>query len=154
MTRLFFSERILLFLLIGSLTILIISTFFKMDNTVTVFNESNDNYEVYIIDFKNEYITTKNIDTIFKNDIEAVYTGISDKYNHIIDNNWYEMDKTIPFKRNIQNIEGLYKKKFGDNNLIKEKINIEINGIRLSKIRILTNKIDSYNRYYHYKVFG
>ena len=112
---------------------------------MTVFNEQE--YNTYIVDFKDEYITTRNLEESFKNEIEAIYPAFSDKYNSILKNDWYYVDKTINFDKNLEILESKYKSIFQNNALSKENINIDLYGIKIGKIRVFTNSISKYRDY-------
>lgn len=145
MSRLFISEKVAIILIIISILILMISRVKKDDTTMTVFNEQE--YNAYIVEFKDEYITTRNLNESFKNEIEAIYPFFSDKYANILQVNWYYMDKTLTFDKNIKLLEDNYKTIFKNNALSDESINLDLYGVRISKIRVFTNNISKYSKY-------
>ena len=145
MSRLFISEKVAIILIIISVLALIVTNISKKDNAMTVFNEQE--YNTYIVDFKDEYITTRNLEESFKNEIEAIYPAFSDKYNSILKNDWYYIDKTINFDKNLEILENKYKSIFQNNALSKENINIDLYGIKIGKIRVFTNSISKYRDY-------
>ena len=157
MSRLFISEKVAIILIIISVLALIVTNISKKDNAMTAFNEQE--YNTYIVDFKDEYITTRNLEESFKNEIEAIYPAFSDKYNSIFNifslnflmiilkNDWYYIDKTINFDKNLEILESKYKSIFQNNALSKENINIDLYGIKIGKIRVFTNSISKYRDY-------
>lgn len=145
MSRLFISEKSAIILIIISILILMISHVKKGDNTMTVFNEQE--YNAYIVEFKDEYITTRNLKESFKNEIEAIYPSFGEKYANILQVDWYYIDKTISFNKNIKLLEDNYKSIFKNNALSDESINLDLYGVRISKIRVFTNNISKYSKY-------
>lgn len=145
MSRLFISEKAAIILIVISVLILMISRVKKEDNTMTVFNEQE--YNAYIVEFKDEYITTRNLNESFKNEIEAIYPSFGEKYANILQVDWYYIDKTISFNKNIELLEDNYKSIFKNNALSDESINVDLYGVRISKIRVFTNNISKYSKY-------
>ncbi len=140
MANLFMKEKIIFFLVILIFTFLI---FTKQENEKTIPVFSEDNYNTYIVDFKDDYITSKDL-TNFQT-IDAIYPYVDSKYS--FDSHWYYIDKTISLDQNIKILIDKYKKIYDYNAFYNESVNIDINGIRIKKIRITTNNINKYNMY-------
>ena len=149
MTRV--SNKVLVLIIIISLMCIIVSTLNKKDNIIPVFKEYDSN-KTYIIDVEGLGITTNNISMLDTNEIIAIYPNISKKYQSIMDNGWYNIDKTISFNSNIDNINRYYKNIFNRNKLNIKVINIDIDGVSISKIKVITDNIDKYSKYNYEKV--
>ena len=141
------SDRLLISIIIISLFGIMLSTLGKKsDNIVPVFNEYDSN-KTYIVDVEGIGINTKNIDSFDTTEIIAIYPSISKRYESIVDSGWYNIDETINFNKNIDNINRYYKNIF-DNNMLKEEVlDIDINGVGISKIKIVTDSINKYSKY-------
>ena len=141
------SDRLLISIIIMSIFGIVLSTQGKnSDNTLAVFNEYDSN-KTYIVDVEGLGINTKNIESFDTTEIIAIYPNIYKRYENIIDSGWYNIDKTISFNKNIDNINRYYKNIF-DNNMLKEDvIDIDINGVGISKIKIVTESINKYSKY-------
>lgn len=145
MTKL--SDRILVILIITSLVLLILTmTTKKNDKATAVFNEIDYN-KTYIIDLEGYGITTKNINDYFGNEIISIYPSVGKKYQDIIDSGWYYIDKSMSIDKNIDNLNRYYKNIFDKNKLSNELVEIELNGILISKIKVVTDNIDNYSKY-------
>lgn len=142
-----FSDRLLISIIVISLFGIVLSTLSKnSDNIVPVFNEYDSN-KTYIVDVEGIGINTKNIDSFDTTEIIAIYPSISKRYESIIDSGWYNIDKTISFNRNIDNINKYYKNVFDNNKLNEEVLDIDINGVGISKIKVVTESINKYSKY-------
>lgn len=141
------SDRLLISIIIMSIFGIVLSTQGKnSDNTLAVFNEYDSN-KTYIVDVEGLGINTKNIESFDTTEIIAIYPNIYKRYENIIDSGWYNIDKTISFNKNIDNINRYYKNIF-DNNMLKEEVlDIDINGVSISKIKIVTESINKYSKY-------
>ena len=145
MTKL--SDRVLILLIIVSLFATILSFLYKKnDNITTVFNEIDYN-KTYIITLDGYGITTKNIDDYFDEEVIAIYPSIGKKYQDIINTGWYYIDKSMSMDKNIDNLNRYYKNIFDKNKLNNEVIDIELNGIVISKIKVVTDNINNYSNY-------
>ena len=141
------SDRLLISIIIISLFGIVLSTLGKKsDNIVPVFNEYDSN-KTYIVDVEGEGINTKNIDSFDTTEIIAIYPSISKRYESIIDSGWYNIDKTISFNKNIDNINRYYKSIFDTNKLNEEVLDIDINGVGISRIKVVTESINKYSKY-------
>ena len=141
------SDRLLISIIIISLFGIVISTLNKnSDNIVSVFNEYDSN-KTYIVDVEGIGINTKNIDSFDTTEIIAIYPSISKRYESIVDSGWYNIDETISFNKNIDNINRYYKNIFDTNKLNEELIDIDINGVGISKIKVVTDSINKYGKY-------
>ena len=144
------SEKRLIILLVITLTVLITSRLNNNENSVTVFNEMDATYETYIIDFKDEYVTTKDLNE-WTDEIIAIYPDISEKYSAVITSNWYNYDKTISLKKNIEILEQRYINQYKSNAYTSEALEIGYNGLKLKKIKLITNDINKYEDYSYEK---
>jgi len=141
------SNRLLISIIVISLFGIMLSTLGKKsDNIVPVFNEYDSN-KTYIVDVEGIGINTKNIDSFDTTDIIAIYPSISKRYESIIDSGWYNIDKTIPFNKNIDNLNRYYKNIFDNNKLNEGVLDIDINGVGISKIKVVTDNINKYSKY-------
>ena len=146
------SNKFLIILIIISLITIL---FFKINNnskTISVFNE-NHIYESYIIDFEDTYVTSKNIDNYISDEIEAIYPLIDKKYESVVKSSWYNIDKLLNKDSNITKMEEYYEDIFNKNTWNEEAININLNGIRIKKVRVLTNNINKYKNYKIKKIY-
>ena len=141
------SDRLLISIIIISLFGIMLSTLGKKsDNIVPVFNEYDSN-KTYIVDVEGIGINTKNIDSFDTTEIIAIYPSISKRYESIVDSGWYNIDETINFNKNIDNINRYYKNIFDNNKLNIEALDIDINGVGISKIKVVTESINKYSKY-------
>lgn len=141
------SNRSLIIVLILSIIAVIMSALYKRnDNVTTVFNELDYN-KTYIIDLEGCGITTKNIGDYFDNDIIAIYPSTGKKYQNVTNYGWYYIDKTISMDKNIDYLNKYYKRLFDNNKLNREVLEIELNGIIISKIKVVTDDIGKYSNY-------
>ena len=141
------SDRLLISIIVISLFGIVVSTLSKnSDNIVPVFNEYDSN-KTYIVDVEGEGINTKNIDSFDTTEIIAIYPSISKRYESIVDSGWYNIDETINFNKNIDNINRYYKNIFDNNKLNIEALDIDINGVGISKIKVVTESINKYSKY-------
>ena len=141
------SDRLLISIIFISLFGIVLSTLGKnSDNIVPVFNEYDSN-KTYIVDVEGLGINTKNIELFDTNEIIAIYPNIYKKYENIIERGWYNIDKTITLTKNIDNINRYYKNMFNNNKLNEDAIDIDINGLGISKIKVVTNNINKYSKY-------
>lgn len=130
------------------------------NNTITTFNESNSdmfNYSNYLLDFKNTLNTknfNKKISILEKKQykIKMLYMNV----NKTWDNNLIEKISEYSFD-NINNFIKYYKEQLKNHNLIEEVPNIDIFGIKISRVLIYTSKenieklVKSYNITYEKK---
>lgn len=144
------SEKRLIILLVITLTILFMSRLNNDEEVVPVFNEADTNYGIYIIDFEEDYVTTKDLHK-YKDEIIAIYPDISEKYSAIITRNWYNYDKTISLDKNIEIIEQRYINQYKNNAYTTEALKIQYNGLKLKRIKIVTDNINEYNNYSYKK---
>lgn len=144
MTR--FSNRMLILLIIISTLIIVLVNHKKSDKVTTVFNY-NDYNKTYIIYLDGYGITTKNIPDYFDNEVVAVYPKLSKKYTYLIDSGWYYIDKSISIENNYDYLNKYYKNIFYNNKLNNEVINIDLNGVGISKIKVVTDNINNYSNY-------
>ena len=141
------SDRFLISIIIISLLGIVLSTLDKTsDNIVPVFNEYDSN-KTYIVNVEGEGINTKNINSLDTTEIIAIYPNISKRYEGIIESGWYNIDKTISFNKNINNINRYYKNIFDNNKLNEQTLDIDINGLGISKIKVVTDNTNKYNKY-------
>ena len=141
------SDRLLISIIIISLFGIVLSTLDKnSENTLPVFNEYDSN-KTFIVNVEGEGINTKNIDSLDTTEIIAIYPNISKRYEGIIESGWYNIDKTISFNKNINNINRYYKNIFDNNKLNEQTLDIDINGLGISKIKVVTDNINKYNKY-------
>lgn len=141
------SDRLLISIIIISLLGIVLSTLDKnSENTLPVFNEYDSN-KTFIVNVEGEGINTKNIDSLDTTEIIAIYPNISKRYEGIIESGWYNIDKTISFNKNINNINRYYKNIFDNNKLNEQTLDIDINGLGISKIKVVTDNINKYNKY-------
>ena len=141
------SDRLLISIIIISLLGIVLSTLDKnSDNILPVFNEYDSN-KTYIVDVEGIGINTKNMKLFDTTDIIAIYPSISKRYESIVDSGWYNIDKTISFSKNIDNINRYYKNIFDNNKLNEEVLDIDINGLGISKIKVVTDNINKYSKY-------
>ena len=141
------SDRLLISIIIISLLGIVLSTLDKnSDNILPVFNEYDSN-KTFIVNVEGEGINTKNIDSLDTTEIIAIYPNISKRYEGIIESGWYNIDKTISFNKNINNINRYYKNIFDNNKLNEQTLDIDINGLGISKIKVGTDNINKYNKY-------
>ena len=140
-------DRLLISIIIISLLGIVLSTLDKTsDNIVPVFNEYDSN-KTYIVNVEGEGINTKNINSLDTTEIIAIYPNISKRYEGIIESGWYNIDKTISFNKNINNINRYYKNIFDNNKLNEQTLDIDINGLGISKIKVVTDNTNKYNKY-------
>lgn len=142
-------NKIILFIFLIFIIIILFTQ--KKDNTALVFKEESFGYDTYIVDVSNASINTKNLDE-FQDDIDQVLPMINEKYSPLIISNWYIFDKMLSFDNNISNLENLYKNKYISNAFNKEALSVEYEGLKISKIRIVTNDINKYSKYKYEKV--
>ena len=141
------SDRLLISIIVISLFGIVVSTLSKnSDNIVPVFNEYDSN-KTYIVDVEGLGINTKIIESFDTTEIIAIYPNIYKRYENIIDSGWYNIDKTISFNKNIDNINRYYKNIFDTNKLNEELIDIDINGVGISRIKVVTESINKYSKY-------
>ena len=141
------SDRLLISIIIISLLGIVLSTLDKnSENTLPVFNEYDSN-KTFIVNVEGEGINTKNIDSLDTTEIIAIYPNISKRYEGIIESGWYNIDKTISFNKNINNINKYYKNIFNNNKLNEQTLDIDINGLGISKIKVVTDNTNKYNKY-------
>ncbi len=141
------SDRLLISIIIISLLGIVLSTLDKnSENTLPVFNEYDSN-KTFIVNVEGEGINTKNIDSLDTTEIIAIYPNISKRYEGIIESGWYNIDKTISFNKNINNINRYYKNIFDNNKLNEQTLDIDINGLGISKIKVVTDNTNKYNKY-------
>ena len=141
------SDRLLISIIIMSIFGIVLSTQGRnSDNTLAVFNEYDSN-KTYIVDVEGLGINTKNIESFDTTEIIAIYPNIYKRYESIVDSGWYNIDKTISFNKNINNINRYYKNIFDNNKLNEQTLDIDINGLGISKIKVVTDNINKYNKY-------
>ena len=141
------SDRLLISIIIISLLGIVLSTLDKnSDNILPVFNEYDSN-KTYIVNVEGEGINTKNINSLDTTEIIAIYPNISKRYEGIIESGWYNIDKTISFNKNINNINRYYKNIFDNNKLNEQTLDIDINGLGISKMKVVTDNTNKYNKY-------
>ena len=110
-----------------------------------VFND-NDTYKSYIIDLSIDSITTHNIKDYIFDEIDALYPYFDNGYNNI-NISWYNIDKTKSFESNIKLFEEKYINYFNNNSKKDYAINIELEGIRIYKVIVITDNIERYKKY-------
>lgn len=146
------SNKALVILIVLSIVIVIILLLYKKnDKITTVFNEFDYN-KTYVVELEGYGITTKNIDDYFDNDIIAIYPSIGKKYQNNISGGWYYIDKTMTMDKNIDYLNRYYKRLFDNNKLNRESLEIELNGIVISKVKVVTDNISKYSNYKFKKV--
>lgn len=150
MHYLFKEEKTIIILFILTIIALFFTRINEPYDTALVFADKDYEYNTYIIDVSNDYITTRNMSNIEK--IEAVLPFIAQKYESVIKTNWYVFDKTVNYNKNISNLEEVYKNKFQDNALVSAKMDIDYNGLRIAKIKVITNDISKYSKYNYQKL--
>ena len=144
-------NRTLFIIIIASL-ILMIFLKGKDKEYVSAINENNI-YELYLIDLEDKNITTKNIGKYITCDIVSIYPSVDKKYENIIKSKWYDIDKLISKDDNIKKIEDYYQELFRQNALSEEAIYISLNGLKISKVKIMTNNISKYKKYDIKKIY-
>ena len=151
MSYLFKEEKTIIILFILTIIALICVRLNDSDSTSLVFSSVDYEYNTYIIDVSDDYVTTHNLNEIAI-EIEEVLPFINEKYDKIIQTNWYNFDKTLNYEKNINNLENLYKSIFLNNALSKEALELEYNGLRISKIKLITNDISKFSNYKYKKL--
>ena len=144
MTKL--SNRVLVLLIIISIVVVISIFYKKNDKVTTVFNEIDYN-KTYIITLDGYGITTKNIEAYLLSEVIAIYPSVCKKYQSIIDSGWYYIDNDISMDKNLDYLNRYYKNLYNKNKLINEAIDIDLNGIVISKIKVVTDNISNYSKY-------
>ena len=117
-----------------------------------VFNDNNT-YKSYIIDLSIDSITTHNIKDYIFDEIDALYPYLDNGYNNI-NISWYNIDKTKSFESNIKLFEEKYINYFNNNSKKDYAINIELEGIRIYKVIVITDNIERYKKYSYVNLSG
>ena len=117
-----------------------------------VFND-NDTYKSYIIDLSIDSITTHNIKDYIFDEIDALYPYFDNVYNNS-NISWYNIDKTKSFESNIKLFEEKYINYFNNNSKKDYAINIELEGIRIYKVIVITDNIERYKKYSYVNLSG
>ena len=139
------TNKVLIVIIIVSISILVLFKFKVKDKSITVFNEYDSN-KTYIIDLSGSGITTRDLE-LFYDDVVALYPSIYPKYKKIIDDGWFYIDKTVSMDKNISRLENYYINIFNKHNQDIESLNIELNGLIISKIKVITDNAHKYNDY-------
>ncbi len=134
-----------IFLIFILINILIV--FKNNKNTETVFSEiTTNNYDIYNLDVNELYISTKNLTNVIYNpNIKII--GITPKINNILDkkilrqNNYYSFKKH-EIKENVLDFEKQFKILLQKKGLSDEIEKINLNGVKLSKIKIYSSHSD------------
>lgn len=126
--------------------------FNKEEKTITVFNEQENSYDVYLLDLSQNNITTTNLTDYFDGTkILEIYPYINPLYKKVINFSSYTFNTAISNKKNISNFISEYKEQLKLNALTTESLKVNINGIKINKIKIYTsnnvinNLIDKYS---------
>ena len=75
-----------------------------------------------------------------------------ENYKRMIDDGCYYIDKTMTMDKNIDYLNRYYKRLFDNNKLNRESLEIELNGIVISKVKVVTDNISKYSNYKFKKV--
>lgn len=113
---------------------------YKKDIIKPVFNDKT--YSSYIIDISCDSITTRNINKYITDEIDAVYPYVLN-----IKRQWFFIDKNISFEKNMNKLEKKYINYLNYLAKKEDALNIELEGIKLGKIKIMTNNISNYSKY-------
>lgn len=122
----------------------------KKDKILPVFNDEKI-YGSYEIDVSINSITTRNIKEFIADEIDAVYPYFDIKYSSIIKSRWFNIDKTISFENNMERFEEEYINILNNNSLKIKALDIKLEGIRIARIRIITDDINKYRNYAYTK---
>lgn len=127
------------------LVLLLILIINKKNDAVMVFNEKNNEYSMYILEFSNQNISTNNLESVFKN-IKIIWLEpvINIAYKDKLNYKYYYFED-ISLKQNINKFKNNFIKKLNDNNYKLDAINYEILGIKISKMKVYCNEEDILN---------
>ena len=147
-------KKIVIFCLIFFIIICIVINSNK-ESAQAVFNSQDNNYDIFILDISKENITTNNIYNYF-NDIKIleIYPYINPIYQKYLDIKSYSFNTVLSNKKNISNFITEYNKELNNNGLNNEMIKININGIKIDKIKVYTSNKDINNliNNYYFKI--
>lgn len=123
----------------------IISSFIlnlKQEDNIMVFNEYDNDYGMYILQFPNYNISTNNLENKFRN-IKIIWLEpyINILYKDKLDYKKYYFED-ISLKENINRFKNYFLTKLKDNNFNIEAINYQISGIKISKMKIYASEED------------
>lgn len=128
------------FVLIIIILICIFSLNIKSNKVLPVFNEYNNNYDIYLLDISKENINTFNIFEYFDDvKILEIYPYINPIYKKLLNLSNYSFNTYLSNKKNISLFTNLYLKKLDENSLKEELVKYRVNGIKINKIKIYTS---------------
>ena len=107
------------------------------ENAQAVFNGGDNNYDIFTLNIGNENINTNNLSDYF-NDIKIleIYPSIFPIYKKNISFNSYSFNTLLSNKKNISNFITEYYNELRNNGLNNEIVKININGIKIVKIKL------------------
>ena len=117
----------------------------EKSDSIAVFKETDNNYNIYQLDVSYAEITTKNINKYFTNDtiidIEIVINPI---YSNLINIKKYNFDTNKSIKHNIDEFNDIYIQELQNNSLVNEINNFNYYGLKIDKITlyITHNRLD------------
>lgn len=121
---------------------IIIINCYNKDKAEPVFNEDiiNNNYNITYLDVSNINITTKNYDEIRDLNIIGVFYNINNLHKKFFKSNYYPFrDNNIG--NNLNDLNDYYMSILKKNNLITERYKVNIQGIKITKIKVyISNK--------------
>lgn len=128
---------VLIILIIG-LSFTIVNT---SEDTISVFNEMDNNYNIYNLDISQANITTNNFSNYFSNyKIININPYINPIYEKFIPIKTYLFDMSKSSSSNISEFKEIYLKHIYDNNYINDYQRLNYNGIKINKISVYTTK--------------
>lgn len=133
--------------------LIIMISCYNKEKTETVFNENviDNNYNITYLDVSNMNITTKNYDEIKDLNIIGVFYKINDLHQNLFKSNYYPFrDNNI--ENNLNDLNDYYMNILKKNNLITEQYKINIQGIKITKIKVYISNKDKTTLIKKYKL--
>ena len=117
----------------------------KKENVTMVFNDGNNEYSMYILEFPNLNISTNNIQKIFEN-IKIIWIEpyVNLLYKDKLNYKKYYFEE-ISLKENINKFIKYYKNLLNNNNYNIDAINIDITGLKIIKMQVYCKEQDIIN---------
>lgn len=128
------------------LVILVLSLIFNTKEEVQfVFNEQDNEYSMYILEFPNQNVSTNNIENIFE-DIKIIWLEpfINVLYKDKLDYKIYYFED-ISLKQNIVKFKNNVINKLQNSNYKQDAINYQILGIKINRMKVYCTEDDILN---------
>ena len=128
--------------IISLLLVFILSIIINKEDSLIVFNEENNEYGMYILEFSNYNISTNNIENNFK-DIKIIW--VEPYLNNLYKIKYKYYFEDISIEQNINKFKTNVIKKLNELNYKNVAINYEITGIKLNRLKVYCQEDDIIN---------